>query len=412
MKKRLVKSNLSIALNLLTVFFVVFGLALAGVGSSYAEKVRGVTKDTVSLGQIEDITGIGAYLGKFHAQAMRLLFKDINNQGGINGRKIKLQVQDNGYNPTKSVAAAKYMLTKYKIFAILDVFGSTPALATFPLIASEKIPTFIISNQSRDNFEPFKKYVFTVITPASDQAVIAVDYIVNDLGKKNVKLGIFHQDDSYGNDAAKGWKKAAEKYGLKVVGDEAYKRGTIDFSSNVVRMMRRNPDYVFLSGISPTAQILKESRKMGWSPQFLGDLGTSSPKLIQLVGDLAEGYIAFGDKARWHEKKVPGIAKMREVCGKNEPKLLNEKLDWCFINSWVTGLLALEGIKKCGRELTAEKFVEALENLKNFKTDGICAPISFSSEMHNGGGYAKVFKANVEKGIFLPISQFRKPSMK
>ena len=386
-----------------TVFCLAF---LGGVPLAYSES-PGVTKDSISIGMIQDLTGPGAYVGKQFADAAKVLFKHINNQGGINGRKLKLYIQDNRWDPVKTIAAAKYLISRHNIFAITDVFGSTATVSLFPLIMEKKIPTLLSSNHSSVMYIPQKKYVFTAITTSSDSAVLMVDYIVNDIKDRNPRLGICYQDDEWGKDGLRGWEKAAKKYGFKVVGKESFKRGSADFSSQVYNLRKSNPDYVYLIGIGPSALIMKEAYKIGWSPQFMADQASAVFKVLELAGDAAKGFLVTGEYAI-EDETVPGMVKLKKITNKYRPDI--KRIDIFYTDSWVNILSLFEGLRRAGRDVTREGFVKALESFKKFETGGLAAPITYGPDIRNGGGFGRILRANTARVTYVPVTAWRKPS--
>ena len=392
---------------LLIIAFFLPILSFSDNNSVYAGEVRGVTKDTIKIGSIVDLTGPAAWYGKQSSTASQTLFRHINDQGGILGRKIKMSIQDNSYSSTKTVAALKLLISRYEIFCLSDILGSTPMQAAFPLIKDEKIVTFPQLSLSSLMHEPLKRYVFTATTPASDQVFIAVDFILRDLNAKVPKLAMVYTDDEYGKDGLKGFLKAAEAYDLEVVARETYKRGAIDYSSQVVNLRRANPDYIFHSGVySSFAAVLNEARKLGWSPLFFSDAASSTPKFLKLAGDAAKGgyvltYIEMGD--------TRGMRKLKKITSKY---VKDAVIDYMYVGGWTNTQILIEGLRRAGRDLTPDRLVTALESIRNFNTGGLIGPVSYSYNNHKGGGYAKVQKVNIEKNAFLTLTSWREPSVK
>jgi len=379
------------------------GLALAGISS-------GVKKNTVVIGAITDLTGPAAWWGKGTTKGARILFDYINDEGGIHGRKLKFYVQDNHYDPVKTIAAAKYLISRYDVFCLFNICGSTPTVALFPLIDSEKIPVLPMINQSRQMFDPPKRYVFHAISGVSSQAIVAVDYIMKDMKAKSPRLAVINQDDEYGKDAMKGWVRAAKHYGLKVVAQERYKRGSLDMSSQVLSLKRANPDYVFQAGVG-ISSILKEAVKLDFKPQFIGESGNLM-KTIEVAQDAARGFLVANDRAT-PEEDVSGIVKLKKLAEKYASGTkVNHGTIWGYLNAMVV----VEGLKRTGKDLDREKFVDALETFKDLDTGGMSGPISYGPisqgpKSRRGIMGVKILKADIEKGYFVTITGWRKPSI-
>ena len=393
----------------LTVIFVLamvmctMGLALAGIHS-------GITKDSVKIGMMPDTTGPAAWWGNESLKGARALIPYINDQGGIHGRKLKLLVQDNHYDPVKSISAAKYLITRHDVFCFYNICGSVTVIALFPLIASEKIPVLPMMNQSDKMFTPPKRYIFHAISGVANQAIVAADYIMNDLKAKSPKLAVIYQDDEYGKGGANGFLRAAKHYGLEVVAQERYKRGSLDLTSQVLHLKRANPDFVFITGVA-TPSILKEAKKLGLKTRFMGETGTIM-KTIEVAKEAARGYIAATDRAV-PEDLEPGVTKMRKL---SQKYVSGAKLSHASIWGYLNTLILVEGLKRAGKDLDREKLVDALETLKSFETNGISGPISYGPvsqgpKSRRGVLQIRLLKADIEKGYFVPVTSWKKPSI-
>ena len=206
----------------------------------------GVTDTTVKIGGPMLITGPIAKLGTAAADGLAIYWKWVNDQGGVHGRKIECLLEDDGYNPTRAVAAAKKLMYRDNIFAFLTTSGTPQTLQLMPILEKEKIPALSGIIQSFPGMMKDMPMLFTFGMPYGEQMILAIDYAVKDLNLKNPTFGIVYQDDAYGKENIRGIELAVNKYGLKIVGKEAYKRGAVDFSSQALNLKRANPDIVTL----------------------------------------------------------------------------------------------------------------------------------------------------------------------
>jgi hypothetical protein len=171
-------------------------------GFTHAE--TGVTQDAIKVGVISDLTGPTAIGGIGMADGITSFFNELNEQGGIHGRKVQAIVEDCAYSPAKAVAAAKKLMTNDQIFAFVSPWGTAPTTALFPIAEKEKIPIAPACSLSTSMYDPLKKYVFAVGTNYVDQSILIVEYILNDLKAKSPKIALFCQDDDWGQDHRKG----------------------------------------------------------------------------------------------------------------------------------------------------------------------------------------------------------------
>ena len=190
-------------------------------GFSFAE--TGVTQDTIKVGVISDLTGPAAIGGIGMADGITSFFNELNEKGGVNGRKVQAIVEDCAYSPAKAVTASKKLMTSDQIFAFVSPWGTAPSTALFPVAEKEKIPIAPACSLSTSMYDPLKKYVFALGTNYVDQSILIVEYILNDLKAKNPKIALFCQDDDWGEDHRKGLEIARKKYNLPPIAVEGYR---------------------------------------------------------------------------------------------------------------------------------------------------------------------------------------------
>ena len=129
-------------------------LSASGV---HAEESQGVTKTEITLGSIQDLSGPLAGFGKQLRNGMMLRVNEVNEQGGINGRKINLLVEDSGYDPKKAVLAAQKLVNQNKIFMMVGHLGTAQNLAAMPVQFEKNVINFFPVTAAREMYEPFHK---------------------------------------------------------------------------------------------------------------------------------------------------------------------------------------------------------------------------------------------------------------
>jgi len=375
-------------------------------GESFSGDRSGINDKEVKIGVITTLSGPGAYIGRNTSYVANTLVRSINEKGGINGRKLKILTQDHAYNLTKTVAVAKYLISRYDVFGFLNTAAGPCNEVLFPLITEEKIPNIPLTVTS-SMFQPFKRYVFHAGLVGTDQMWIMVDYIVKDLKAKNPRLAIFYWEDSYGKECLNGLRKAAKAYGLEIVAEESFKRGRVEFSSQAVNLKRAKPDFIFGGGAAPTLSILaKEAQKIGLSTQFFADVGNVSIKALTIAGDAGEGILAISDKVMESED-VPGMNELKEINKRYAPEV--KEIDPYYVWAWYNTVILVEGLKRAGRDLTREGFVDALESLKDFDT-GLTGPVTFGPNRRKGIDSGKIYKTDIKNKRYIAITSWKRAS--
>ena len=373
---------------------------------------RGVSRDTILVGSTLDQSGSVVWLGNALIAGHNVWWSHINAQGGINGRKIKYIFEDDGYKPPMTVSAAKKLIGKDKVFCLASTLGTSSTTALFPIAKKERLPIIAPISSGKMMFDPFKRYIFARACPNDIQAALMVDYIVNDLKKKNPKIAIFYQDDDYGQDGFKGLLKALKPYGIKLKAKTSYKRGSVNFNSQALVLKRAKPDFTLLwTAIRETPAIMREAKKVGLKTQFIGCAVAAHVKALQIAQQAAEGYLVTSDQTLVDDNNE-GMRTMREFFKKYPQAKGQEMPNMYSIMAYGGAMIVAEGLKQAGKDLTIDGFVNALENLREFKTGGILPPITYTSKTRAGGAAAFFARADVsdpKKPKFIKITDYRKP---
>jgi ABC-type branched-subunit amino acid transport system substrate-binding protein len=399
---------------LLQTVLVVFSILLVGL-PVLAGSVPGVDDKTIKIGILTDFSGPGKHPGTEIYQATKVWVEDVNARGGINGRKLELFYGDHGWNPSKGLAEAKRLVSQHDIFMFINTCGSAVNQAVIPYQQKEGIPSVGPMAVSRLIFDPPKKYVFYTLTDTNRIFQVLANYIVKDLKVKNPKVGIIYQDDAWGKDGLRGLQIAAKKLGFKIAAQESYKRGSVDFSSQVLNCKKAGAKFVFHAGFSGAmAGIMQEAAKIKYKPVFLGETGCMTFTMMKLAGDLAKDQL-FGYPCAVDGVKCKGMDMLRAKADKFRPAIDSkfkpgDVLDPNYIIGYVSGLVTEQALKNAGRDLTREKFVAEAEALKNFDTGGIFGPITYGKNDRDGGGWTKVYRADPANKAFTPITDYRKPA--
>jgi branched-chain amino acid transport system substrate-binding protein len=389
------------------VLAVVFSV---GFQSVYAQAELGVTEDTIKIGVVSDLTGPTAIGGVGMADGIVSFFKDLNEKGGIHGRKVEVIVEDCAYSPAKAVAAAKKLMAKDEIFALVSPWGTAPTTALFPIAGKQQIPIAPACSLSVIMYDPLEKYVFAVGTNYVDQSLFFVDYILNDLGAKNPKIALFCQDDDWGRDHLKGLEMAQKKYNLPPIVTQTYKYDAVDFTSQVINLRNANPDFVLIaSGIKSGAMFLREAHKLNWKPTFIGSNTLGLIPTLELAGEYGKDLLVINIFAMPGEE-LPGIKRLVEASKAHfGDKWMSAelKIHPYYVYGWINAMVFAEGAKRAGKDLTREGLVKALESFDAFDPEGLMGPITYSATSHGSPGFARMTRGDLEKKCFVPLTDWR-----
>ena len=297
----------------------VSALALTHLPAAAQTKVtnEGISATEIVVGTHQDLSGPIKVWGVPVSNGMKMAVEEINAAGGINGRKIKMILEDSGYDPKKAVLASQKMVERDKIFAMVGPMGSPTVLAAqdilfdagvlqlFPLTAAEFTFKF-------DPAKPQERLKFNNLLPYVESTRAALKWMIE--AKNSKKPCIMHQDDEYGKNVLDGFTLQVEAMKLEPASVTSYKRGASDFSAQVAKMKSDGCDLVLLGTvIRETIGAMSEAKKLGWDVTFLGatpDQRAGSARPRQGSGGRALCRLRFRDSLRGHrEGQGQGLAR-------------------------------------------------------------------------------------------------------
>jgi branched-chain amino acid transport system substrate-binding protein len=360
------------------------------------EPLHGVTDTEIVIGTVTDLSGVTAIQGVNNANAIRLLFDEANAKGGINGRKIRYIVEDSQYQVPRAVQAMNKLLNNDRVFMTLQDGGTPMNNATWPMAIEKDTPKLLPLTAARSMYEPFHRLKFSQTSSYVDQMRAGTKYFVEQRGKK--ALCVMYQDTDFGKDVLAGVSLQAEADGLKIAATTAHKPTDTDFTAAVTKLREAKCDLLELGTIvRDTMIIISTVKKAGWDVDLLGQAASYDTAVATAPGGTGEGFYSmtptlyvYPDDPRPEVRDL--MAKYRAKYG----------IDINYIGQ--TGIsvaqIALEALRRAGRDLTVDSLVTAMESLHEF-TDMYGNTYSFGPKQHHGS--TKAFLAVVKEGRWVPV---------
>lgn len=363
-----------------------------------AHAERGVTDTEIRIGQWGPQTGPAALWGAV-ARGTGAYFDMINAEGGIHGRKITYFLRDDGYMPPRTKAIAKELVEDKKVFAFACGVGTAGGMAVKKYLHKNRIPWVGPAAGSTHWAYPPTKYLFGVYPLYADEADILVNHAVKKLGKK--RIAVFYQNDDYGKLGLYGTEVALKRLGMKLVEAVSVEPIDSDLSSHTNKLKASKADCVIMfPGPKQGAIILMTSAKMGFRPQWMSTSTLSdTPIMYKISKGLFKDviFVTFGELP---DSQHPLMKKYKEAHGKFAPK---DRWGIFFYAGFIFVEPMVEGLKRAGRDLTADSFAKAMETIKDFQ--GIGPKITFGPNQRQGA--RSLFLAKVaEKGRPVRISDW------
>ena len=379
-------------------------MAFAAVPAMAQTKVtnQGITPTEIVVGSHQDLSGPIKTWGVPVSNGMKMAVEEINAAGGIHGRKIRLVVEDSAYDPKKAVLATQKMIERDKIFSNIGSMGSPTVLAAqdivldagvtqlFPLTAAEFTYKF-------DPAKPQERLKFNNLLPYVESTRAALKYMVEAF--KVQKPCVMHQDDEYGKNVLDGFTLQLEAMKVKPASITSYKRGVSDFSAQISKMKADGCDLVVLGTVvRETIGAMAEAKKLGWDVKFLGATPTNVLEVPVLGKDTVEGLYAAAAFEVPYEDTAKGKVKDWLVAYK---KAYGSDANTQAIIGYNAIMTFAFYAKEAGKDLTGQKFLDAMESGKPFDDIFGNPTTKFSKTNHLASTVTQVQK--VEKGRWVVV---------
>ena len=375
--------------------------ALAVSGAALAQQ-QGVSKTEITVGTIQDLSGPLAGYGKAVRNGMLLRVDELNEQGSVHGRKLKLITEDSGYDPKRAVLAAQKLVNQDKIFIMAAHLGTAQNNAAMPVQFEKKVVNFLPVTAAREMYEPFNKYKYAFFATYYDQMRAAVASLVKE--KKITKVCAIYQDDEFGLEVLRGAEAGLKTINMDFVEKTSYKRGATDFSSQVARMKGAGCEMVVLGTIiRETVGTIAESRKTGFNPIFIGSSAAYTDLIHKLGGKAMDGMYATMTVP--HPYLDEASNPIRFWANKYKTKF-NEDPTVFSVYGYVILDSFIQAAQKAGPNLTSDSFIATMDKI-TFPADIFGSPEGvFTPTKHLGSNKSRL--SQLQDGKWKVISDYYK----
>lgn len=265
-----------------------------GVGIAFASTAAHAASGTIEIGMLADMTGDAALSGHHKVDGAKLAIQEVNAHGGINGKKLKLVVEDDRGHDQAGVSAYEKLASNPHIVAIIDSVRSTIVQATLPYVRRYQIPTMIggtdpklthVGNHWVFRFRPNDNYASKTMAK----------YSVDSMGAK--KVAILYDTDAFGSTGNDLLKAALKKDGAKIVSDQGYTTGTRDYTSYLEKIKSSGAGTLetYMTNAEDEAQMLKQLRQIGLKVKIMGSPSIATAVCVQLAGKAVNGTYGVSD---------------------------------------------------------------------------------------------------------------------
>ena len=336
-------------------------MLMAGCGGGGSKKDAG---NTIKIGVVSELTGPNASYGTSVVKGMKLAVKEINDKGGVDGKKIELAVADDKSEPAEAANAMSKVLNQDKAKLTMGIFTSSNAIAACNVSESAKVPFLAIGatnpKVTLDKDGKAKPNTFRVCFIDPFQGTVGANFVLDTLKLKKAVVLIDNSSD-YSKGLAAFFKEAYAKKGGQILGEEAYLQKDTDFKAILTKIKTLNPDVLYVPGYyEEVGKIIKQARELDIKAAFVGGDGWDSPKLVEIAGGpaLENTYFTnhYSPDATNAESKAFVAAYQKEY---------NEKPDAPAVLGYDGAKLMADAIKRAG-STDGAKVSAALAATKDF----------------------------------------------
>jgi len=357
--------------HLLTTAFVSVGVAL-GASSALAQKKYdpGATDTEIKIGQSMPYSGPASAYGTI-GKTEAAYFKKINDEGGINGRKINFISLDDGYSPPKTVEMTRRLVEQDEVLFLFGTLGTAPNTAIQKYMNAKKIPQlFVATGASKWNDPKGNPWTMGWQPNYETEGAIYAKHILQT--KPNAKIGVLFQNDDYGKDYLKGFKEGLGDKAKQIVAEVSYEVTDPTIDSQIVQLQASGAD-VFFNITTPkfAAMAIRKAYDIGWKPvQYLNNVSLSVGAVLtpagldKSVGILSSNYGKDPTDPQWDND--PEMITWRAFMKKYYPD--GSLTDASNTYGYSAARTMVQVLKQCGDNLTRENVMKQAANLKNFDT--------------------------------------------
>ena len=379
-------------------FFGALGLTTVVLSSlSIASATEnGVSNERILVGLSTDLSSLTASNAAKSRLGAALYIDQINSQGGVHGRQIKVIHYDDGYEPKVAIENLKKLIVQDKVFCLFQNYGSESALAVMPLVEQYDVP-FIAPIASTEQIRvPMRKNVFTVRTSSAHETDGMLRFVTKTLGLR--EIAIVNQQDAFGSNLRDNALTALRTLGLTPVFTDQFARNSTDVDGVINGLVRSKAKAVVIAAqILPSRELIKKASARGYRPVYLGGIAQANEQFLQAFGkEPPKFYFSSSFPIVHKQSEVPLIKEFLK-----EAKRVSLEPDALTLEGYVNAKVFIEGLKRAGKDLTRDSLRKALESMSGVDFGGIT--VYYSKQSHRG--MSEVFLGTLKDGQFVPVER-------
>lgn len=357
----LVASALGLAL-----VVAIAGMACAGAPAdgTGGDGAAGVSDDVVLFGQSAVFSGPSQRLGREMRLGIQTAFHEINQAGGVHGRELRLKTLDDSYETDYAFHTTKRLIEKERVFALIGEVGTPTARVASVLAHDAGVPFLAPFTGAEFLRDPALDNVINLRASYHQETEEMVARLTDDLGI--TRIGVLYQDDTFGTDGLVGVRGALERRGLEPVGSWHYQRNSGIVRQAASEIVKANPEAVIAIGSHEAIARTIELARRDIDPIFI-TVSFVGDALAEALGEDGDGVYVTQVVPFPGDASVPVVGRYHAALSQRNPQT---QPGFVSLEGYLAGRLAIYGLEACGREVSRECFIDALQASEVIDLDG------------------------------------------
>jgi ABC-type branched-subunit amino acid transport system substrate-binding protein len=349
-------------------FWIVWvGLVWSLAAPAAALGEPGVFDDRIVFGQSAAFKGPAAALGTGMRGGILAAFREANEAGGVNGRRLELITYNDGYEPEKAISNTNRLIEEDGVFALIGEVGTPTSKAVQPIATDQKVPFLGPFTGAAFLRDTSLRNVINVRASYNQETEAWIEYLAGELGLS--RIAILYQDDSFGLAGLNGVKEAMEKRDMELVAEGTYKRNTTAVKRALLRIRKSRPEAVVMVGAyKPCAVFIELAREIGMDPVFVNISFVGSKALSEELGQAGEGVIVTQVVPLPTDTSIPLVARYQRAMKAGNP---DAETGFVSLEGYMVGLLVVEALRRLDGPLTRQGLISTIRNIRKFDLGGI-----------------------------------------
>jgi ABC-type branched-subunit amino acid transport system substrate-binding protein len=362
---------------------------------------QGLSEDTIKVGAVLPLTGPLATVGEDVKQTLNAYFSEMNESGGIYGRKFELVTADSRSEAAESDKATHQLVEKNGVFALVGSFETGTSEATNEYLRKNEVPLVAPVILSPLLPQVPNRFVFYLLPSFNDQARSLVDFIAiaksQSQEPKAIRLAVLYSGNGFDLDALTGVKTQAKARSMQIVAEQNYETGKLSATSVVEALVVKKPDYIFYFGNGEDfSSLAREMERVKLEANLLTCatmVGRSAFSLPAVIA--SRTYLSYSTS-------LPDKDDFAEFVGLMQKAVVQLRSPAFQAIAYAGAKTFVEGVKASGRQLNRVALIDSLERLQDFRT-GVLPPITFGPNRRIGVSGSYIVGIDVDKKRYVPL---------